>query len=157
MSRKMRRQHWVDSRVQGTLVRRVLLHWCAFFGVTLMCFSLMHLLLGTPDQSVLHRISSPGSSLMLIGVIMVALFPAFALDTIRFSNRFVGPVARLRRYMRELAAGEPVNSLAFRDNDFWAEVADEFNSVARLVSEQAREIESLQGQLADSRHAGINS
>ena len=151
MSKKMRRQHWVDSRVQGTLIRRILFHWCAFFVVTLMCVSVMHLLLGDPNKTIVERATSPGSGLMLIGVIMVALFPAFALDTIRFSNRFVGPIARLRRYMRELASGEQVNSLAFRDNDFWADVADEFNTVAQLVQEQSREIESLREQLADSR------
>jgi hypothetical protein len=147
----MRRQTWVDSQVQGTLIRRILFHWCAFFGVTLLCVSLMHLLLGDPNQSVAERASSPGSGMFLIGTIMLALFPAFALDTIRFSNRFVGPIARLRRYMRELAGGEKVNTLAFRDNDFWSEVADEFNAVARLVQDQSREIESLRSQLADSR------
>lgn len=157
MSKKMRRQHWVDSSVQGTLIRRILFHWCAFFVVTLMCVSVMHLLLGDPNKTMVERATSPGSGLMLIGVIMVALFPAFALDTIRFSNRFVGPIARLRRYMRELAAGEKVNSLAFRDNDFWADVADEFNTVSQIVQEQAREIESLQEQLADSRHASTQA
>jgi signal transduction histidine kinase len=155
MSKKMRRQHWVDSRVQGTLVRRILFHWCAFFVVTLMCVSVMHLLLGDPNKTIVERATTPGSSMMLIGVIMLALFPAFALDTIRFSNRFVGPIARLRRYMRELTAGEAINSLAFRDNDFWSEVADEFNAVSDMVREQAKEIESLKQQLADSRHAGV--
>ncbi len=153
MSKMMRRQTWVDSQVQGTLIRRILLHWCAFFVVTLMCVSVMHLLLGDPNQSMAERASAPGSSMILIGVIMLALFPTFALDTIRFSNRFVGPIARLRRYMRELADGDKVNTLAFRDNDFWAEVADEFNAVARLVSDQAREIDALKEQLADApRH-----
>ena len=157
MTNKMRRQHWVDSSVQGTLVRRILIHWCAFFVVTLMCVSVMHLLLGDPNKTLLERITSPGSGLVLMGVIMAALFPAFALDTIRFSNRVVGPVARLRRYMRELAAGESVNSLAFRDNDFWADVADEFNAVARLVQDQADEIESLREKLADGRPSGMTS
>lgn len=154
MSQKLRRQNWVDSQVQGTLVRRILFHWCAFFLVTLLCVSIMHLLLGDPNQSISQRFAAPGSSLVLIGVIMLALFPTFALDTIRFSNRFVGPIARLRRSMRELAAGESVKSLAFRDNDFWADVADEFNSVARIVNEQSREIEALKEQLADRAEVG---
>ena len=150
MAKKMRRQHWVDSRVQGTLVRRILMHWCAFFIVTLMCVSVMQLLLGDPNKTIVERVMSPSSGLMLIGVVMIALFPAFALDTIRFSNRFVGPVARLRRYMRELTAGEKVATLAFRDNDFWSEVADEFNQVVELVEEQAEEIEQLKQKLAST-------
>lgn len=157
MSKKLRRQHWVDSKVQGTLVRRILFHWCAFFVVTLMCVSAMQLLLGDPNKTVVERMSSPGSSLTLIGVIMMALFPAFALDTIRFSNRFVGPIARLRRYMRELASGEEVNTLAFRDNDFWSDVADEFNAISGIVQNQAQEIEQLKKQLEGSVAEPVNS
>ncbi len=144
---KKRRQHWVDSRVQGTLIRRILFHWCAFFAVTLMCVSVMQMLLGDPSKTIFERITSPGSSLILVGVIMVALFPAFALDTIRFSNRFVGPIARLRKYMRTLSNGEATPPLTFRDNDFWAEVAEEFNSVVKRVEDQEREIEELKKQL----------
>lgn len=148
MSKKLRRQHWVDSRVQGTLVRRILFHWCAFFVVTLMCVSVMQLLLGDPNKTIAERVASPGSGLMLIGVIMLALFPAFALDTIRFSNRFVGPIARLRRYMRELTEGKKVGPLSFRDNDFWADVAEEFNAISSRVQEQEQEILELKEKLS---------
>ncbi len=148
MSKKLRRQHWVDSQVQGTLVRRILFHWCAFFVVTLMCVSVMQLLLGDPNKTITERITQPGSGLILVGVIMLALFPAFALDTIRFSNRFVGPIARLRRFMRELSEGKEIGTLAFRDNDFWADVADEFNSVTARVQEQETEINELKEKLS---------
>lgn len=156
MSRKMRRQHWVDTGVQGTLIRRILFHWVAFFCVTLVCVSAMNLLLGDPDQSLVERVNSPGSGLMLIGVIMLALLPAFALDTIRFSNRFVGPIVRLRRCLRELGSEKSVPKLAFRDNDFWADVADEFNTVSQLVTRQREEIAQLKeqlGQVADESTA----
>ena len=157
MAKKLRRQHWVDSKVQGTLVRRILIHWCAFFVVTLMCVSAMQLLLGDPNKTIVERVSSPGSSLTLIGIIMLALFPAFALDTIRFSNRFVGPIARLRRYMRELASGDSVNALTFRDNDFWADVAEEFNSISRIVQDQADEIELLKQQLNENETVPVTT
>ena len=153
--KKLRRQHWVDSRVQGNLVRRILVHWCAFFMVTLMCVSVMQILLGDPDKTMAQRLGSPGSDLMLIGVIMLALFPAFALDTVRFSNRFVGPIARLRRYMRDLVAGEKVEPLYFRDNDFWSEVAGEFNAIANRVKDQDEEIEELKKKLATFESAGV--
>jgi sensor histidine kinase YesM len=153
--KKMRRQHWVDARVQGTLVRRILLHWCAFFLVTLMCVSVMQLLLGDPNKTIVERVGSPGSGLLLVGIIMLALFPAFALDTVRFSNRFVGPIARLRRSMRELADGQRISNLSFRDNDFWCEVADEFNAVARRMQEQEQEIDELRQQLTERQSASV--
>jgi len=153
--KKLRRQHWVDSRVQGKLVRRILFHWCAFFVVTLMCVSVMQLLLGDPNKTIAERVGSPGSGLVLIGVIMLALFPAFALDTVRFSNRFVGPIARLRRYMRDLIAGERVGALAFRDNDFWSEVADEFNAISVRVQDQEQEIKDLKSKLASRESTAV--
>ena len=143
MSNKMRRQHWVDSHVQGTLIRRILFHWCSFFVATLMSVSVMQMLLGDPNLTLMERIMQPSAGLILIGLIALTLFPAFALDTIRFSNRFVGPIARLRRSMRELAAGQEVRELKFRSDDFWGEVADEFNLLADRVRQQAAEIESL--------------
>lgn len=150
MTRKMRRQHWVDARVQGTLIRRIVIHWCTFFVVTLLCVSLMQLLLGDPNKTITERMSSPEQNLLLLGMIMLSLLPIFVLDTIRFSNRFVGPIARLRRSMRELVAGEKVPTLAFRDNDFWTEVADEFNSISQMVQDQEAEIKKLKEQVAES-------
>ena len=120
-----------------------------------MCVSVMQMLLGDPNKTIVERITSPGSGLMLIGVIMLALFPAFALDTIRFSNRFVGPVARLRKFMRDMNDGQRVPVLAFRDNDFWSEIADEFNSISQRVQEQAEEIDELKQKLAETHSASV--
>ncbi|MDG2014694.1 MAG: hypothetical protein P8J33_14400 [Pirellulaceae bacterium] len=155
MSMKLRRQHWVDSSVQGNLVRRVLVHWCIFFAGTLVCMSVLQMLLGDPNKAIVDRLTTSGSSMLLLTVIMLSLFPAFALDTVRFSNRFVGPVARLRRVMRELVQGEKPGSLAFRDNDFWSEVAEEFNAVSALVENQAQEIEDLERQVAELESASL--
>ncbi|MCP4082288.1 MAG: methyl-accepting chemotaxis protein [Planctomycetaceae bacterium] len=155
MSKRLRKQHWVDSCVQGTLVRRVLMHWCVFFAGTLLCMSILQMLLGNPDKAIMDRLTASGSSMLLLIVIMLSLFPAFALDTVRFSNRFVGPVARLRRVMRELAQGEKPGSLAFRDNDFWSEVGDEFNAVNELVQNQSQVIEDLKSQVAELESASL--
>ncbi len=51
----------------------------------------------------------------------------------RLSNRFAGPMLRLRRSLRALGRGEYVEPLEFRGADFWQEFADDFNSVLRRV------------------------
>ena len=117
--------------------------------------SILQMLLGDPDKTIVDRLTASGSSMLLLIVIMLSLFPAFALDTVRFSNRFVGPVARLRRVMRELALGEKPGSLAFRDNDFWAEVADEFNAVTKLVENQSQVIEDLKSKVAELESSSL--
>jgi hypothetical protein len=49
---------------------------------------------------------------------------------VQMSNRVAGPIVRLRGAMRQLAEGRPVAPLRFRENDFWREMADEFNAIA---------------------------
>ena len=59
--------------------------------------------------------------------------PMVVADVIRVSNRFAGPLVRLRRSMRALARGEHVEPIHFRKGDFWQEFAEEFNAVAARV------------------------
>ena len=63
------------------------------------------------------------------------LLPLVILDMIRLSNRFTGPLLRLRRSMRELARGEHVEPIEFRDGDYWQEFANEFNVLAARVQD----------------------
>ncbi len=64
---------------------------------------------------------------------MVSILPTFVYDSMKLSNRFAGPVMRLRESIRDLAQGESVEELKFRDNDFWRELSDDFNAVAKRV------------------------
>lgn len=60
---------------------------------------------------------------------LLLLAPIFAYDLLRLSNRFVGPIFRLRRELRRLSNGEPVTMIDFREGDFWHDTADSFNRV----------------------------
>ena len=149
MNRK-RKQKYVDSHVQGALLRRILMHWVVFFCVATMTLALMMALVGEPSVGMLERITSQSGQFVLLGMVMFALLPVFMLDTTRFSNRFVGPIGRLRRHLRELGSDHNTGECSFRDNDFWSGMAEEFNVVAALVSDQQQEINRLKNQLAQS-------
>lgn len=149
MNRK-RKQKYVDTHVQGALLRRILVHWVVFFVVAVMTLAVMVALVGDPALTMLDRIQSQFGQFMLLGLVMLALLPVFMLDTTRFSNRFVGPIGRLRRHLRELGTDHNTEPCSFRDSDFWAGMADEYNTVAELVKNQQQEIERLKGQLAQS-------
>lgn len=109
----------------------------------------MKTLLGEPSLSFSDRLSKEMGEFVYLGIIFLAIFPAFMLDTIRFSNRFVGPITRLRRHIRELTAGE-TDRVKFRDNDFWRTLADEFNVLNDKFKNQKQEIEQLKQQLAEA-------
>ena len=147
MSRKNRKQNWCDSSVQGALLRRVFCHWLIFFVVASLSVVMLQTLLGDPAVPLKERLMNEAGEFVFMAIVLLSLFPAFMLDTIRFSNRFVGPVGRLRRYMNQLGRDGNTEHCNFRDNDFWSEAAAEFNTVADRVAAQQAEIESLKEQL----------
>ena len=146
MSRSKRKLNFIDNHVQGSLLRRIFFHWICFFGVLALTIVLLQTLLGDPALTLSDRLQAQIGEFTFLGVVMLCLLPAFMLDTIRFSNRFVGPIARVRRLMRQLALGN-IERCKFRGNDFWSDMAEEFNAVAELVENQKAEIEKLKSQL----------
>ncbi len=133
MVKFQRKKNFVDGKVQGGLVRRIMCHWLCFFGITAFLFVVMQTMLGDPEMSMAESLATGVREYALLALIILAVLPAFALDTIRFSNRFVGPVFRLRRALRELGEHGTTDTLQFRDNDFWQEIAGDLNKViARL-------------------------
>ncbi len=147
MSGFKRKQNFVDKGVQGGLIRRIFVHWLVFFFVTALAVLSLKTLLGEPSLSFASRLANEMGDMFYLGIIFLAIFPAFMLDTIRFSNRFVGPIVRLRRHIRELGDGK-TDEVKFRDGDFWQTLAGEFNAVNDLVKRQQAEIEQLKSQLA---------
>ena len=131
--RPVRRRVFVDSEVQGALVMRVVGYWLTcMLAVTLMllCWQIV-----TGPTRLFHTHVSRlwffhGPAL----VAALVLVPVIMFDMMRLSNRFAGPLFRLRRSMKALADGEPVEPLHFRNNDFWKELADQFNAVAAKVN-----------------------
>lgn len=146
MSRMQRKQNFIDRDVQGALLRRIFAHWLVFFVVVSMSVVGLQAMLGDPAQTLNDRLKSEVGEFAFMAIILLALFPAFMLDTIRFSNRFVGPISRLRRHLCQLK-DKNTQRCSFRENDYWGEVAEEFNQVAEVVEKQQEQIESQQAEI----------
>ena len=142
MSKHKRKKNYVDNQVQGALLRRIFSHWFMFFLVSGLTIIMLQTLLGDSNTPIMERLHYQIGEFSFFAIVMAALFPAFMLDTVRFSNRFVGPIGRLRRHLQQLSKGD-TSECKFRGDDFWAEVATEFNTVAALVEKQQKEIELL--------------
>ena len=63
--------------------------------------------------------------------------PIVVLDIVRLSNRFAGPMVRIRHAMRAIDRGECPRPIHFREGDFWHDFAEEFNAVLRRVEQQS--------------------
>ncbi len=149
MSRKppklpTRTQLLVDPEVQGALVARAIIYWVACtlsIALLLLCW---RVLIG-PIRPIWFHLENMWFFYGPAFIASLIILPVAIIDMIRVSNRFAGPMTRLRQSMRALAKGRSVPPIEFRKDDFWYEFAEEFNAVARQV-EEFRERERQQAE-----------
>ena len=137
----MRRYIFVDPKIQGALVIRVALYWIMCLvtvGLMLLCWRA----LAGPIEQFYARFSDMWLFYAPAAIASILLLPLVALDVVRLSNRFVGPMVRLRRAMRNLAAGEHVEPIELRDGDFWMDFAADFNTVVARAQGQVAPLSS---------------
>ncbi len=125
----LRRTKYIDPAVQGALVRRLVLHWVTFTTVTAL-FVIGLQWFEDPFASLAGTLQHAWSSYGAIVLLLTCLAPIFIYDSIKVSSRFTGPIHRLREGLKGLAGGQSVPALTFRGDDFWQELAEDFNRVA---------------------------
>ena len=134
--RRLRKRFFVDYRVQGALVVRVVLYWLTCL-LTVMLLLLGWRMAAGPVRPLNSQLRELWTIFEPVAVASLLLLPVVIFDLLRVSNRFAGPMFRLRKSLRELAQGKPVAAVQFRQGDFWQELADDFNTVA-AKTEQAK-------------------
>jgi hypothetical protein len=82
----------------------------------------------------------------------LVLLPFLLIDAVVFSNRFTGPLYRVRYCMRRLVAGESIEPIHFRKHDYRPELADEFNALSQYVESLRDQLAARQGSRATDRH-----
>ncbi len=124
----LRKRWFVDPKIQGALVLRVVLYWlvCVIGSVLMiLCWRA-----GTgPACPFYLRLVEMWPYYGPVVIVSLLVLPLVVADIIRFSNRFVGPMLRLRQAMRQMARGEYVEPIEFRGTDLWQDFADAFNAV----------------------------
>jgi hypothetical protein len=137
----------VDRRVQGALVLRAATYWL-YCLLTLTLLTLCWQICNAPQPEPFSvHLAALTSNFAPVALGSLLMLPIVLFDVLRMSNRFTGPIYRLRRLVQQLADGQDVPELAFRDGDFWMEFANEFNAVARRI----RELESKVARLENER------
>jgi hypothetical protein len=134
--RRLRKRFFVDYRVQGALVVRVVLYWLTCL-LTVMLLLFGWRMAAGPVRPLNSQLRELWTLFEPVAVASLLLLPVVIFDLLRVSNRFAGPMFRLRKSLRELAQGKPVAAVQFRQGDFWQEFADDFNTVA-AKTEQAK-------------------
>jgi hypothetical protein len=132
--KRLRKRLFVDPKVQGALVGRAVLYWVVCLVTITLMLLCWRVITGPARLFYMHF----DEMWFHYGPAMVAsllLLPLVIIDVIRTSNRFAGPMLRLRRAMRAVARGESVEPLEFRNADYWHEFASEFNDLLRYLEQ----------------------
>jgi hypothetical protein len=128
-----RKKVYVDKHVQGGIVVRLAAIWLVTTAIAIVVSALLQFL-GDPTIGLEAYVADFSRywvpTLMAFG----AMLPIAGLYLVRFTHRFVGPIVRLRRLMRELADGKTLQPVKFRENDYWHDLAGEFNRVAEELN-----------------------
>ncbi|MGD0518179.1 MAG: hypothetical protein ABSA26_11650 [Thermoguttaceae bacterium] len=128
----LRKRLFVDPKVQGALIARVVLYWVLCLLTIALMLLFWDIITGPARVFYMHF----DDMWFYYGPAAIASFlllPLVIMDIIRMSNRFVGPLLRMRRSMRALARGEYVEPIEFRGSDFWHDFADDFNAVRARI------------------------
>ncbi|WP_345685253.1 hypothetical protein [Novipirellula caenicola] len=123
----------VDREVQGSLLRKIAIHWIAFFVCNAIALTIWIRLFEQPDADWGQTFVDTMQRFMPFFVITMALIPAFVWDTLKLTNRFAGPILRLRNALADVRNGRAVTPLQFRNDDFWQHIAADFNAVIERV------------------------
>ncbi|MGI9455598.1 MAG: hypothetical protein ACR2NU_03505 [Aeoliella sp.] len=141
MSKHLRRRKFVDRTVQGTLVAMMIRFWALsmVFAGGLTVAGWIFIAPGIsgfigPDSFMVRILP-----MFLVGCVAALLvLPVVALQLVRISHRFAGPILRFKRHLQDAADGGPLVPLHFRDGDFWPELAETYNDlIARIEAERS--------------------
>ena len=149
MSTTHRKKYFIDFKVQGALLFRLVLHWMVFALATFGLLFCMDFLVLAPEYSIgdsLLRLWNRYSAMVLVSLF---LLPVFAFDLLKMSSRFAGPVYRLRKAMQAVVRGDEVPSIRFRPDDYWHDLSDDFNAMLAMISQDQPKASDTQNQQND--------
>ncbi|MDA1049900.1 MAG: hypothetical protein O3C40_05405 [Planctomycetota bacterium] len=132
---KRRRQIFADRKIQGTLLAHTAIYWFyCLFSVTLIAVCWIIFTKQPESSAELFTQLWLNCGPALLGSVL--LLPLVLLDCLRLSSRFAGPMVRMQRVMRELAAGQTPPAFALRPGDYWTEFAENLNTVMERLRQQ---------------------
>jgi signal transduction histidine kinase len=108
-----------------------------FFALFFLTLLTIEYFLRDPGVTIFDCMMIVSSKHAIVIVLSLALLPVFLYDTIKMSHRFAGPIYRFRKSLKTLAEGQVVEEISFRGKDFWSDLSNDFNQVAKKLNQQA--------------------
>lgn len=143
MGRAQRKRYFIDPAVQAGLMKRLVV----YIGASMIFLTLPLAFAKTvmhPEIMFTEHVLTVYATHWPILLMMVAFLPFALNDAVRFSNRFAGPIYRLRCELKRFENSQPMNRIKFRKRDFWHDLAESMNRVSTRISELETQLEDVQ-------------
>lgn len=135
-----RKKKFVDRNVQGRLLLGIAAHWLLYFMLVMSAIPIWHVLTVSGFSHPLTKVLADSwGSMTPVFLFLAAVLPVFIWETVKFSNRFVGPIYRLHKTIQSINAGEKFRPIHFREDDFLHDLADDFNTMMRRLKQREDE------------------
>jgi len=139
MATRKRTKLVIEPKIQYSLVRQLAVQWSLHLLGTVVLLTTLQVLLGGILNGFDYHWARIWPTVASFIVSLFFLLPIFVLGSLKLSNRFAGPIHRLRRELRDISAGKPYKKISFRDGDYWQELSNEFEEAVQAVYAQVRE------------------
>ena len=151
----LRRQWYVDSNVQRDLILRFVYYWAASMLFLTLPIALVSCVLN-PTLSFLTHATNVFLIHWPVLITLSMMVPFLVNDITKFSNRFAGPVFRLRRELERFAQTGEMAEIQFREGDFWPDLAEGINHLSARVKELERQLAEARGDTAAASTANVS-
>jgi hypothetical protein len=122
-----RRHRIIEPTVQVAVVGRLLMY-AILFMVASSTATLVRVYSSAPNASPSAFVARFWHDAGPFIVTFLALSPVFVWDSIKLTNRLVGPIVRIRDLLRRTNAGQASYiTMKYRKTDFWCDLANEMN------------------------------
>jgi len=127
-----RKRYLVDRPIQLQIAGRVAIYWGAGMMFVILPLALIRTISGGLfANNILHVCSDYWP----VFAMMLALLPFAIVDSIRFSNKFAGPIYRLRTDLKRYEEGEKIEPIRFREGDCYTDLPDSINALISKVDD----------------------
>ena len=141
MLRSKRKRYFVDPDVQSGLMKRLVI----YIGVSMIFVTMPIAFVKTvlqPEVMFLDHVFDVYATHWPVMAMMVVFLPFALSDAVKYSNRFAGPIYRLRNELNRFDDGQPMSRIQFRKDDFWQDLAGSMNRVIDHIAQ-------LEGRASD--------
>ena len=126
---------FINDQVQKRIFYRVGIYWVVSMVLLTIPVALTRTIFFDPNETFLFHIGAvmqENTTYYLLATLMLL----FVLNDVAiFTNRFIGPIYRLRSDLASFHSGKKLRPIRFRDNDHWKDLAESVNQLVSRIQE----------------------